>query len=267
MKQINIDERKQIQLQILDAVSSFCEDRGIRYSLACGTLLGAVRHGGYIPWDDDIDIYMLREDYKRFEEEFPTTYKGRYKFGSIGRDENWTCLFGKVWDDRTMMVELRQKTSEMGVNIDVFPIDEVPDDNRTFEEWNKWRKKKIIDIRRSSFHFSKDFSLWQNILIPFIKLRYIFFDNKKALRKLNREIQKFNGIGSNMVYESSCGVNGERPFLKGVFENIVDTSFEDRKYKAFANYDEYLTQTYGDYMTLPPVEKRVAHHMETSYWK
>lgn len=267
MKEIDVDGRKVIQMEILDAVSSFCKDKGIRYSLACGTLLGAVRHGGYIPWDDDIDIYMLREDYKRFEEEFPTTYKGRYKFGSISRDENWTCLFGKVWDDRTVMVELRQKTSDMGVNIDVFPIDEVPDDNRIFEEWNTWRKKKIIDIRRSSFHFSKDFSLWQNLLIPFVKLRYIFFNNKKALCKLNREIQKFNGSNSQSVFETSCGLSVKHPFPKNLFDSLIEIKFEDKVYTAFANYDEYLSQAFGDYMTLPPMEKRVAHHHEISYWK
>lgn len=267
MKEIDIEERKSIQMSIMDAVHQFCQEHDIRYSLACGSLLGAIRHGGYIPWDDDIDIYMLREDYTRFAKAFPKVYKGRYEFGALERDEHWTFLLGKVWDNRTKMVDTRQHTTDIGINIDIFPIDDVPEDNATFERWNKWRKQQLIHLRRSSLHFSQDFALWQNVLVPFVRLRYLFFNRQRALHRLNKAIQRFNGQNSAMVFETSSGLFVKHSFPKRLFDDITDIKFEDRTYKAFALYDEYLTLTFGDYMTPPPPEKQVPHHFERSYWK
>lgn len=267
MKEIDIEERKSIQMSIMDAVHQFCQEHGIRYSLACGSLLGAIRHGGYIPWDDDIDIYMLRKDYTRFAKAFPKVYKGLYEFGALERDEHWTFLFGKVWDNRTKMVDTRQSTAEKGVNIDIFPIDNVPEDDATFERWNKWRKQQLIHLRRSSLHFSQDFALWQNVLVPFVHLRYLFFNRKKAQLRLHAEIQRFNGQNSAMIFEGSSNPFVKSRFPKHLFDDIIDIKFEDRTYKAFAGYDEYLTLLYGDYMTPPPPEKQVPHHFERSYWK
>ena len=79
MRTIGIEERKQIQTEILDALHTFCQETGIRYSLACGSMLGAIRHKGYIPWDDDIDIYMLREDFERLDALFPDVYQDRFE--------------------------------------------------------------------------------------------------------------------------------------------------------------------------------------------
>ena len=93
MTEISIEKKKIIQLDILSAVDEFCREYNIRYSIACGTLLGAVRHGGFIPWDDDIDIYIPRNDYLTFEQYFPDGYKHYYQLYSALRERNGICLF------------------------------------------------------------------------------------------------------------------------------------------------------------------------------
>ena len=95
MKRIDINELKQIQLDVLSAVHGFCIEHGIRYSLGCGTMLGCARHQGYIPWDDDIDIYLPREDYNKLVNEFPETLNGKYQFISLERDSKWNRATAK----------------------------------------------------------------------------------------------------------------------------------------------------------------------------
>ena len=133
MNEIQIEELREIQMSILDGVDKFCRAKDIKYSISGGTLLGAIRHKGYIPWDDDIDISMLREDYERFEKEFPECYEGHLCLATLRRRKDWTLAFGKVYDSRTMGFMIGNKSVVTGVNIDVFPLDDVPDIN---EEWN-----------------------------------------------------------------------------------------------------------------------------------
>ena len=119
MKEIKNDELRTIQLDILQNVHDFCMKHDIKYTLAYGTLLGAVRHGGYIPWDDDIDIAMLRPDYERFMQEYKNDI---YKFTECRLDKDVHIGFGKVEDTRTIVIE-GGNTKNLGVSIDVFPID------------------------------------------------------------------------------------------------------------------------------------------------
>ena len=105
MRKIELEEKKVLQIDILSAVDSFCKKNDIKYSLGYGTLLGAVRHGGYIPWDDDIDIIMLRDDFEKFEKLFPEKLDEKYVFNTLSREKRWHNSFGKVSDSRTLVVE------------------------------------------------------------------------------------------------------------------------------------------------------------------
>ena len=113
--QITREELKHIQLDILQSVDAFCRANGIRYSLACGTMLGAIRHRGYIPWDDDIDIYLLREDYNRLMAEFPPVYDGRVQLVSLERNPGWDMSFAKAYDNRTLYCEYAHPSEGLGV--------------------------------------------------------------------------------------------------------------------------------------------------------
>ena len=117
LRRIEQDELKKIQIEILNVVSTFCEKNDIRYWIDCGTLLGAIRHKGYIPWDDDIDIGMLRPDYDRFMQLFNQENE-RYKFYSIENNTKFLCPHGKVLDTSTILYEPNKKGNKLSVNID-----------------------------------------------------------------------------------------------------------------------------------------------------
>ena len=267
MRKISLEEQKLLQMDILDAVDRFCNEHSINYSMACGTLLGAIRHGGYIPWDDDIDIYMLREDYNRFEAEFPEEYEGKYGFATLKRYDDWTLAFGKVYDNRTCCVEKRSKSKNPGINIDIFPIDDVPDSDAEWDTYNKQRRKNLLDLRHSGLTLSPINSLLKNIGAIVYGIRFYFTDRKKLTQKISDFAQIHNHKGYHRVFENTMGLAVKSPFRKSLFDEIIYIPFEERKYKAFKEYDEFLTSVFGDYMTPPPVEKRISFHTFDAYWK
>lgn len=267
MRKIDQQELLGIQLSILQAVDNFCDKNGIRYSIACGTLLGAIRHGGYIPWDDDIDIYMLREDYNRFEQLFPHCYEGHLELGSLQRDKTWCLPFAKIYDTRTLVIEKRSKSKTPGVNIDVFPIDDVPDDEQAWNYYNSQRRKNVKALHHSLLSFSRMNSFVKNCGVIFYSIRYLFISSRKLAEKCDAYAQVNNDKGYKRVFETSLGMSVNKPFLKSTFDELTDVKFENKNFKAFLRYDEYLTCTYGDYMTPPPVEKRISEHTIEAYWK
>lgn len=105
MNIIDEKELKELQLEVLSSIHRFCKAKKIKYSLGCGTMLGCARHGGYIPWDDDIDIYLLRKDYNRLLKEFPEVFEGKYKLLSLERDSKWNRAYAKAYDNRTIFHE------------------------------------------------------------------------------------------------------------------------------------------------------------------
>ena len=266
MKKITPEELKTLQLDILSAVDCFCDKYRIRYSMGCGTLLGAIRHKGYIPWDDDIDIYMLRKDYNRFEKLFPQVYDGHYCLSSFLRDSRVLIPFAKVYDNRTI-IQKRSKNLTPGVNIDLFIIDDVPDEEDEWVSFNRKRKAMIKKLRHSSLKVSSINSWKKNIAAIVYSIRYAFLNQHTLTKEIIDFAQSYNGKGNRRVFETTLGMNLKKPFPKSLFDNIVDLPFENRLFKGFKNYDEYLTASYGNYMELPPLEKRVSFHTFDAYWK
>ena len=254
----DIHELRQIQIGILDEVHSFCEAHGLRYFLSSGTLIGAVRHKGYIPWDDDIDIYMPREDY----EAFLNTYhdkSGRYKAINPRLESDYYYTFAKVVDLRTKMIETETEGYEIGVFMDIFPVDYVTDDLQERERVFKL-KKLLYKIRRCKISNANPLrsrlAYWCYKSLP-VSAHYVF-----------RLIQRLIVLGKPT--RTVCNMTEAGPKIKGCFpaEDIassVDIEFEGKTYKTMVGYKDYLERTYGDYMTLPPVEQRVTHQFE-AYW-
>lgn len=256
-------EIKEIQLKILDAIDSFCKKKGLRYSLAAGSLLGAVRHHGYIPWDDDIDIMMPRPDYDVFAETF-VGFKSNLVFQDAHTDHYHYLPWAKVYDNRTECISYN---SISGVYVDVFPIDGLPEKTLLVDYYrNKQKISKLLwQSRKINYRYKPDYS---------ISLRIKNFIKHLVFPSRDRVVLKWKKLYNTYPYETSkyagaiTSIYGMREHMpKTVFENYVDILFEGKYFKCIEAYDSYLSVLYGDYMRLPPVEKRVSHHNNVVYWK
>lgn len=262
MRRIDREELKQIQLGILDRVSKFCEEENINYWLDCGTLLGAIRHGGYIPWDDDIDIGMLRGDYERFIHEFNAKDE-RYKTYCIDTRSDFYYCHGKVLDTNTVLYEPDEKGQKVSVNIDVFVYDNAPDDEnelkKAFARRDLYRTLSLCRTQKVGFHSG----LVKKAFIQMVSVMLKAFPKNYFIRKMSENAKRYNGIQTKRVgnftsYSRTC-------CDRYVFDSFIAHEFEGKMYKIPIGYDEWLRAFYGDYMQLPPVEKRVSHHSFVAY--
>lgn len=265
----DIGELREIQVSLLDRVHSFCMENNIRYFLSSGTLIGAVRHKGYIPWDDDIDMYMPRPDYERFIREFPKKYPPNTKILSINTCKDYIYPFAKVADTRTILIEDDFPYHPLSVNIDVFPLYTVP--NAMWKRRiainlvNYLRKKIYIFARAKSAKFS-DYNKFSNALMGTLVKYTIPFSNNFISKIIEFVAPSWNEK-SIYVNNLTWGVGMRGCFPKTCIEKSIDIEFEGKKYKSMQGYDIYLKTIFGDYMTLPPLEKRVTKHSFDAYWK
>lgn len=272
MKEILYDEIKSIQLDILCAVDEFCEKHNIRYSLAYGTLIGAIRHKGYIPWDDDIDIMMPRVDYDRFISSFNGSYE-HISLMSPELDKSYYSPFANVFDNRTLLLEGTNghRGINIGVKIDVFPIDYVSSDIRRYvREMQKVDKynyilyiKRLEALLKSSFSYKKLIRIClQKILYCCLPYQYLQDKiHKVAVNHLYFNSEYVDNVVYN-IYSKKC-----TRFKASLLESYTKVNFEGKNYSVIMEYDELLRIIYGDYMRLPPEDKRVPHHDFKAYWQ
>ena len=267
LKTISLEEKKQIMVALLQDIDAFCREKNITYFLYAGTLLGAVRHQGFIPWDDDIDILMPREDYERLLREYIPANE-HYKLYCAEKMPGYIYAFAKLCDERTWLVEELDTDQPLGVNIDIFPLDNA---GETFEQAAALGKRikryrKILDLKTTAV--SKDRSWAKNAALRIIKAILAPASPRWLVGKMIQLSKAYRGINSLFAAEYAVMAYGNRDiFPKKCFESVCELPFEGKKYYAPTEYNEILSITYGDYMKLPPVEKRVTHHLNNVYWK
>lgn len=270
MRQIGISEIKTLSFEVLCAVCEVCEAHGLSYSLTGGTLLGAVRHKGFIPWDDDIDIMLPRPDYDRLIE---IVKEGDYGFNLFAEEicgEDYGYPFAKACHKDTVIEERKMHHSniQLGVYIDIFPVD------------GMGRYYKLAKIRCMMFrilHGMKISSNWTRFRKSkkrkwyYEPFRYMCYLVSKLLsrnfidRKINCFVRKkdFNESKYAGRYVGDYGWKEIMP--KALFESTVKLEFENKYFHAIEDYHTFLSSLYGDYMTLPPKEKQVTHHEFDAY--
>ena len=258
-----------VSLEILKKITKVCEDNGFRYTLAFGTLIGAVRHKGFIPWDDDIDIQMPRPDYEKFLLYLTNNPIEHLKVFYWKYVNNYPLGISRICDMRYRIREKNFIDCGLGVFVDVYPIDGLG------HSYNEAKKAyRITDKSRANLlrignvekrkitlkYITKDFRYFMSSII--LRLKGI----KSIQRKLEKEAEsrpfdeyEFVGVPNwnwaHIVYQRDW------------YNNLIKVPFEDGEFYITKYYDEMLKEEYGDYMQLPPVEKRVYHHGYIAYKK
>ncbi|MDO4813707.1 MAG: LicD family protein [Gemella sp.] len=261
MQKLHPDEIKKIELEILRHIDKFCKENGIEYFLNYGTLLGAIRHGGFIPWDDDLDISMTRENYEKFIKLYKEKNSSKYEILSYETDKNYFNTFIKIHDTDTHLVYTNlTKSYNSGIFVDIFPIDRFESksiisisyflDSLAYLTYNKketiqYGDSKLKDLaRRIMWHLVQPispsiFPKLINKLIPFYKTD-----------KPTYSIFIINKFKEENILPLNIG------------EELTEVSFEGEMFPAPKNYHEVLTARYGDYMTPPPEGQRITHEFE-----
>lgn len=262
MKEISLDESKQIQLRILENIDSFCRKNNICYSLTGGTLLGAIRHKGFIPWDDDIDLMMLREDYDKFLKSYSDNY---YQLLSFKKIKSWPFLYSSVVDPQTVLYYGNRKNKDRGIWVSIFPVENI--DEKKIPHMVKhlrFYEKGIVRLKKS--YWTPNTNLFFNIIKAICRFLLLPFPCSFWFNKLEKTIINPNNTGLLgipsvwMLIRVYC-------FSKDLFYDYVDVDFEYMKSMVISGYDEFLQGVYGDYMTLPPEKDRVPKHGYKAYWK
>lgn len=267
MKEILFEDIKRIGLEVLNYISDFCNKNGIKYFLFHGTLLGAVRHNGFIPWDDDIDICFLKEDYNRFITEFndPT---GRYKLMAPEKSKECNFSLAKVFDSNTLLIENVTHPVDLGVYVDIFPLDYGQRDfTKTLSYLNKTTFiRKLLLLKR--LKTNKQRVWYKNVIIVTIQVLTCLFKEKHLVNKLVEYYERQTDSDSKFVMQTRILANSKTQiYEKDVFRETKMLVFEGKMYPVPIGYAELLETLYGDYMKLPPIEERITHHDFNVWYK
>ena len=271
MRKLEINEIKKCSFELLCMIKSVCEENGISYSLTGGTLIGAVRHKGFIPWDDDIDVMMPRPDYDRF---ISIVSKGDYGFDLFSDEtcgEKYGYPFAKASHRSTAIKENAVQSEDFlfGVYVDVFPVDGIGD---------SYFEAKVRTAFFQFLHGLKVASNWTEYHKSKLRewyyepLRYICYLASRIIgRKLidkwiNRFLRRKSFETSKYAGRLVGDFGSKEVMNKQLFQTLTQVEFEGEMFEAVSDYDTFLTKLYGDYMTPPPPAKQVSHHEFEAFW-
>lgn len=251
MNYLTLDEVKQYELNILKFIDDICKKNNLKYFLSFGTLIGAVRHKGFIPWDDDIDISMPREDYEMLEYILSNNPDSRYKLVSP-KTSNYPYAFNKVIDTYTQIDEKYvNKFNPNGLWVDIFPIDGFNTNNKTLI----YKVGDVLESARALASYEECPPRHRKLKIIWRMSRmigYKFFQHMEI--KICKRISYSKGNYVGYAFGTNFSI-----YSKDFFEHIIRIPFEDGLFCVPKRYDEYLKINYGDYMKIPPKEKQISH--------
>lgn len=261
-KQLSLDEIKQIELQILIEFRRICSELGLRYYLSGGTLLGAIRHKGFIPWDDDIDLAMPRSDFNKLMEFSHNYQNDTYKFLFVSQSGG-LLPYAKFVNIKTH-IDAKYAEDEMQQHLwlDIMPMDGLPEDlNEVAKIYKKAEYyRKIIGLCNAKLGEGK--SVVKKLAKYIFKPLALIYGKDRAMTNLNALAMKYDYDSANYVGAVTWGLYGSSErMLKAEVDKVTEITFENNKFSTFSCWDSYLKGLYKDYMQLPPVEKRINHQM------
>lgn len=250
---------KNTQLELLDEFKNFCDANHLRFYLFGGTLLGAIRHGGFIPWDDDIDVCMPRKDY----DEFLKLYKGNNKYflQTTETDKYYFYHFAKLMKKNTLYAEFftQKIKAEKGIFIDIFPINGYPSKKISIFHYNFWLF--LLNKRSYPLNVSKTKKIKRSfcyVSMAILSWMLFWWAPYHLCAKMRNDFMKRHQYGNsgNVI----VGTNLRKIYNRNSFAGLTVISFEGRAMYGMDNAGKYLTKMYGDYMKLPPEPERTPHH-------
>lgn len=266
---LTLEESKRVGLDVLDEISRVCGLLNINFYLAYGTLLGAIRHKGYIPWDDDLDIWMFRKDYELFKIEFNKCCKPEFRLWTYDNRDDYPYLMTKVMSMRTEIREKYFKTiPNFGIWVDIFPLDYVSEETRkAIPEMIKLEHRRWCALFKQSTFIGKTKLFLYNLIqndtsFKDFKEKPIFFS--KRIHELHSCIQPYEEIKSPTSENSIKNLF----YTAKDFDSFMIVPFEDRLYPIPSGYDNLLKTIYGDYMKYPPLAKqKLDKHFMKIKWR
>lgn len=252
-QEISLEERKQIQIEMLTEIDNFCRKNNLRYSLAYGTLIGAIRHKGFIPWDDDVDIMMPLPDMIRFKQIFKSD---SLYYCDVDTNRNYHYSFSRIVHKKSFS-KYGLAAVSFGICIDLYPVLGLPDNyekiNNFFNRASIYLKFRLLCLKI------------KNCLYKYLPLHNIF--------SFSRVMKRYRNILFQYPYETTkfyFSNGGELDMINvfdfDLFESLIDVDFEGHKFRSILRYDDYLRHRYGNYLQLPPVEQQVPYHDAHYYW-
>ena len=262
----DVSEIQQMELGIMEYIHEVCQKIGVKYFLAYGSLIGAVRHQGFIPWDDDMDICMLREDYEKLQDYLIANPDERYEVMSYKNNLNYVYPFMKVQDKHTYLLEEDVRIdSNMGIYVDIFPVDGYEDDADFKNKMTKLIKKRQLSCY--TFKGITNTKSLLNSLIRYISIVIFYFTNTNKYVEQIDELAKSRAVADYEQVDYLIYKDMNKPVWKREWlEQVIVGTFEGKEFMIPKHYHEILTSDYGDYMQLPPLEQRVSHH-DFKLWK
>ncbi|MBR7186611.1 MAG: LicD family protein [Clostridia bacterium] len=260
MAYLTLNEVHTALLGILTEFDRVCREHDLKYSLAYGTLIGAIRHKGFIPWDDDVDVVMPRPDYEKF---YALVKEGMITFSEhflLSEDRGKKALypFLKLMDDR-FSVRSHSHKEVPYLFIDIFPLDGAPTDEKSMEKIYK-RRLRYNALNVLALWYTLE-SKWSVLLRVFGFPVYLFatvYGAHRAAKKARENAQRhaYEAHGDCGVF---CYCQAKWKMPRASFEEYIDVPFEDKSFRVIADYDIWLRRIYGDYMQIPPEDKRQTH--------
>ena len=254
------------ELLILREFDRICGELGIEYFAEAGTELGAVRHGGFIPWDDDVDVAMDRAGYERFLREAPALLPPELSLQTPYNDPNCPYYFSKLRLNGTVFMEYCNRNVDMhqGIYIDIYPFDEIPDDEalnlRQYKAFQRWTRiftlRQSPDVSREPRNpREKARAALRRVLHGAARI----LPAKFIVGKMDHISKKYNGTGQSRMTTLTSPVHGWDYVRLDAYRPLLKMPFEDMEISVLRDYDANLTSLYGDYMQPPPPEKRKGH--------
>jgi len=262
-RQLNEEEIKEVELGVMDYIHNLCQKENINYSLAYGTLLGAVRHKGYIPWDDDVDISLKRDEYDKLYQAVLRDNDPIYKVASWENDARYPYPFYRVYDARTVYENnYIENDIDLGICVDVFPFDYYADVNKEMVKLDTYRRLSVYTLYGIHSKNAGLKNIIRYLLVLIFRLTRVRTWNKK-MNDLSMQAKDNDFIDYLMENKRTS-----TKFEKTLLDKVMDSPFEDRTYKIPEAFHQILSAIYGDdFMEIPPVEKRVKHDDFVAYIK